>query len=88
MSNELKTLNSKELTIDSRDVAEMMDILHSDVLKKLDGTYHKDGRVKQVGIIPTLTKGNFPLSKYFIESTYKDKSGKENKCYLLTKMGN
>ncbi|MCD3217863.1 hypothetical protein G8S55_11605 [Clostridium botulinum C] len=80
-------LNNKGLTIDSREVAEMMEVEHADILKKLEGTQHKDGRVKQVGIIPTLTKGNFPLSKYFIESTYKDKSGKENKCYLFTKMG-
>ena len=27
------------------------------------------------------------VSNYFIESSYKDKSGKENKCYLCTKLG-
>lgn len=26
------------------------------------------------------------MSDYFIPSTYKDGSGKENKCYLFTKM--
>lgn len=51
------------------------------LLKKIEGN------TKQVGIIPTLTKGNFPVGDYFIETTYKDSSGKTNKSYLFTKMG-
>jgi phage regulator Rha-like protein len=64
-----------------------MEMAHTEILKKLNGTTHPDGRVKQVGIIPTLAKGNIPLSEYFIEDSYKDKSGKENRCYQCTKMG-
>lgn len=79
--------NNKPLTIDSRDIAGMMNTKHSEILKKLEGTIKPDGKTKQVGIIPTLTKGGFPVSDYFIESTYKDGSGKENKCYLCTKIG-
>lgn len=91
MENKILTIiteDGKEISvIDSREVAEMMEMAHTEILKKLNGTTHPDGRVKQVGIIPTLAKGNIPLSEYFIEDSYKDKSGKENKCYQCTKMG-
>lgn len=83
--NELTQNN--QITISSIDVAEMMGVKHTEILKKLEGTTKPDGKIKQVGIIPTLTKGNFPLSDYFILSSYKDGSGKENKCYLVTKLG-
>ena len=83
--NEL--IKNNKTTISSMDVAEMLGIKHVEILKKLDGTTKPDGKVKQVRIIPTLTKGNFPLSDYFILSSYKDNSGKENKCYLVTKLG-
>lgn len=73
--------------IDSREVAEMMEVEHKEILRKLEGTKYADGRVKQVGIIPVLTKGNFPLSEYFLLSSYKDASGKENRCYKVTKLG-
>lgn len=81
----IKTENNK--TIDSREIAEMMEVEHKEILKKLSGTTKPDGSIKMVGIIPTLTKGNLPLSDYYTESTYKDVSGKENKCYLCTKLG-
>lgn len=68
-------------TIPSYEVAEMINKQHSDVLKMLEGT------PRIIGIIPTLTKSNFTLSDYFIASTYKDASGKQNKCYECTKMG-
>ena len=83
--NEL--IENNKITISSLDVAEMLGVKHTEILKKLEGTTKPDGKVKQVGIIPTLTKGNFPLSDYFIPSSYKDNSGKENKCYLVTKLG-
>lgn len=76
-------------TINSREVAEMMGREHKDIIRMIDGYEPPEGSKKRriVGIIPTLTKGNIPFSKYFIESTYIDKSGKQNKCYELTKMG-
>ena len=55
MDNELmiKT-NGKEMqVIDSREVAEMMGRTHSDIMKMIQGSG------KNLGIIPTLTKGNF-----------------------------
>lgn len=77
--------NNKEgrLTLNSREVAVMLNKTHAELLREVDG--RKDG--KGVGIIPTLLKGNFPLSDYFNESSYKDESGKSNKCYLVTKAG-
>lgn len=69
-------------TISSLEVAEMLETEHWKILRKLDGSDEK-----QKGIIEILTDNNFVVSDYFIESTYKDRSGKENRCYLITKMG-
>ena len=76
------TNEGKEMyVIDSREVAEMMGKTHSKLLRDIEGDK------SHVGIIEVLTKAQMGLSKYFIEDTYKDKSGKENKCYQCTKMG-
>lgn len=74
-------MNKLEQAITTVEIAEMMEVRHSDVLMKLEG----NGKVK--GIIPVLAERNFPLSDYFKESVYKDSSGKANKCYLVTKIG-
>ena len=74
-------------TIPSYEVAEMMGRAHKEVLKMLEGQKRPDGTYKHVGIIPTLLSGQFHLADYFIESTYKDTSGKTNKCYECTKLG-
>lgn len=79
--NDLQVYQATELTIDSREVAEMMGMKHYQILEKLEGT----NTVK--GIMPILTHHNFMVSDYFIESSYIDGSGKQNKCYLCTKMG-
>ena len=84
--NELQVLNHVQ-TISSREVADMMEREHAKVLKMLEGETYKDGRTKVVGIIPVLTKASSRVSDYFIESSYKDASGKSNKCYECTKMG-
>ena len=82
MSKNLLSLSNNELTIDSREVAEMLGKEHSYVLREIDGS--KDGNT--IGIIPTLEKANFALSNYFIPSTYKAGT-RGYKCYLVTKMG-
>ena len=68
-------------TINSLEVARMLGIDHWEVLRKLQGS--KDRK----GYINILTSNHLVVSDYFIEDTYKDSSGKENKCYLFTKMG-
>lgn len=80
--NELQVLNHEQ-TISSREVAEMMEKKHFEVLRMLEG-YEKP---KVIGIIPVLTNSSSTVSDYFIESSYKDKSGKTNKCYECTKLG-
>jgi phage regulator Rha-like protein len=81
--------NKKTKTIPSTEVAKMMQKEHKEVMRMIDGYEPPEGSKKRkiVGIIPTLTKGNITPSDYFIENTYKDKSGKLNKCYECTKMG-
>lgn len=74
-------------TITTLEIAEMMGTEHGEILKKLEGTTKADGSVKQVGIIPTLSKGKIPVADYFTESTYLDAQGKLRKCYNVTKIG-
>lgn len=85
--NVLCRKEEKPVTISTVEVAEMMEVRHSDILQKLEGTTKADGTVKTKGIIPVLAERKFPLSDYFIESIYTDSSGKKNKCYDCTKMG-
>ena len=61
--------------IDSRDVAQMVERDHRELLKSIR-TYAK-----------YLTEGEIPLSDFFIESEYKDKTGRVLPCYLITKKG-
>lgn len=81
MNKALLNLSNNELTIDSREVAKMMNKRHSEVLEYINGSN------KVVGIMPTLLNGGLCSANYFIESNYKDASGKTNQCYLVTKMG-
>lgn len=71
----------KKTTITTLEVAEMMEVPHSDLLKKLEG------RKDRKGYIQIMTEGQMSVSDYFIPSAYKDASGKENKCYDVTKLG-
>ena len=84
MKDLIKITNAegREVTvIDSREVAEMLGKKHEDIMKAIKGSG------KNLGLIPILTKGNFPVVNYFIESTYIDTKGEARRCYLCTKMG-
>ena len=61
--------------IDSRDVSEMIDRPHNDLIKSIR-TY-----------LDYLAQGNFPLSDFFLPDTYKDSTGRTLPCYLLTRKG-
>ncbi|TAN64078.1 hypothetical protein WS9_014920 [Paraclostridium sordellii 8483] len=74
MNNIIK-INNEVLTLDSREVAEMVEMRHDNLLKKIDGV-NKD-----------FTDLKIEVSKYWTESTYKDSSGKENRCLKITKRG-
>ena len=90
MTKMLTTINSKgkEIpVIDSREVAKMLDKEHKEILQYLEGRYDKNGKEKVTSIIKVLLSEHLHLADYYIESEYKDASGKNNKCYLCTKMG-
>ncbi|MCI8577956.1 MAG: toxin Bro [Lachnospiraceae bacterium] len=71
----------RKTTITTLEVAEMMEVPHSDLLKKIEG--RKDRR----GYIQIMTEGQMSVSDFFIPSSYRDASGKENKCYEVTRLG-
>lgn len=62
-------------TLNSREVAEMVDKTHSDLLKDIR---------RYVG---QLAEGNIPLGDFFSESTYLDSNNQSRPCYLVTKKG-
>ena len=65
-----------ENRISSREVAEMMDLKqHSDLLRKIDK------------INEDFTQSKIAFSKYWVESSYKDNSGKTNREFQITKKG-
>lgn len=71
----------RKATITTLEIAEMTETEHWKLLRKLGGDKKSDG------VIKILTDNNFVVSDYFIPSTYRDASGKENKCYEVTKLG-
>ena len=62
-------------TISSREVAEMMEVKHKNLLKKIDA------------INETLTSSKLSPLKYWIESSYIDTKGESRKEYQVTKKG-
>lgn len=70
-----------EQTITTLEIAEMMGVQHKEILRKLEG------RSDRKGYINILTENHLAPSDYFQESTYVDSTGKNNKCYKVTKMG-
>lgn len=68
-------------TITTLEIAEMMEIKHWQILRKLDGTK----TVK--GIIQILNDNKIVVVDYFIKSTYTDDKGEERPCYKVTKLG-
>lgn len=74
--NELTVVNHDGiLVVDSREVATMVQKDHAKLLR--------DIRI----YCEYLTESNFGLSDFFIENTYKDSSGRELPCYLITRKG-
>lgn len=67
--------------IDSREVAEMMEAPHADILKKLEG------RKDRKGYIQILSEGQMSVADYFTKSSYIDAQGKERPCYNVTRLG-
>ena len=68
-------------TLDSREVAEMVDMEHKLLLRKIYGSKDRNG------YITILSKNQMEPAKHFIESTYIDAQGKERKNCQITKIG-
>lgn len=62
-------------TINSKEVAEMMETEHKSLIRKIE-SINKD-----------FTEHKIVPSKYWLKSSYTDRSGKANKCYEITKIG-
>ena len=68
--------NSEVKTINSREVAAMVDMRHADLIRKIEGEIANLGGERKIA-----------LSSFFIESSYKTEQNKIVKCYELTKKG-
>lgn len=64
-----------QLLTDSREVAMMVQRRHDHLIRDIKG------------YVKHLTDANFGVSEYFIESEYKDSTGRTLPCYLCTKKG-
>lgn len=62
-------------TINSKEVAEMLDTEHKNLMRKIEG------------ISKDLVQLNFELNQYWLESQYVASNRKSNRCYLITKKG-
>lgn len=71
----------KKTTITTLDIAEMMEIEHKEVLRKLDGSKDRKGYIQILG------ENQMALTDYFIKSTYRTEQNKEMPCYEVTKIG-
>ncbi|PPK77498.1 phage regulator Rha-like protein [Lacrimispora xylanisolvens] len=71
----------KTQTITTLEIAEMMDVPHADLLKKLEG------RKDRKGYIQILNEGQMSVVDYFKKSTYIDAKGEERPCYETTRLG-
>ena len=67
---------NEKLTIDSREVADMVDKRHSDLLRDIE---------RYIGYIDQNAK--LRSDDFFIESSYQSGTGKNYKCYQVTKKG-
>ena len=74
---QVKDFHGKSV-IDSREVAEMVEKNHKDLLRDIRG---------YIKIMEKFTERNFAPSDFFIEATYQDSTGQELPHYLITKKG-
>lgn len=81
--NNIKKAEPVSLT--TLEIAEMMEMQHWQILRKLDGREVKGKHIK--GYVEILADNQMVVSDFFIRTTYKDESGKENPCYKVTRMG-
>ncbi|MCR3758449.1 Rha family transcriptional regulator [Clostridium felsineum] len=84
MENELVNSINKEVTLDSREVAEMVGKRHDNLVRDIE-TYSKQMEEANKTILKTYSK--LRMSDYFVKSTYLGGNGEERPCYKITKIG-
>jgi len=82
MNNSIK----KELTLDSREVAEMVGKRHDHLIRDIE-TYVKYLSDPKIGETENTADAKMLLLEFFIPSTYIDAQGKERPNYQITKKG-
>lgn len=75
LNKEERRVNKLENKLSSREIADMMDMDHGKLLRKIDG------------INEDFTKAKIGFSKYWTKGHYKDDSGKMNREFQITKRG-
>ena len=73
--------NLTKAAITTLEVAEMMEVSHSDLLKKIEG------RKDRKGYIQILNEGQMSVVDFFNKSSYMDAKGEERPCYEVTRLG-
>ena len=73
--NTLTVMQNETQTIDSREVAEMVEKEHSNLMKDIRRYIEQSAEVK------------IDLGDFFQESSYKDANNQERPCYLVTRKG-
>lgn len=68
-------MNDLEQMLTSKEVCKMIGKRHDNLLRDIEN------------YISDFTYLKIEVSEYFIRSSYKDRSGKENKCFKMTKKG-
>lgn len=73
--------NLRKSTITTLEVAEMLEVSHNDILRKLEG------RKDRKGYIQILGESQMAVTDYFVKSSYTTVQNKEMPCYEVTKLG-
>lgn len=71
----------RKTTITTLEVAEMMEIPHGDLLKKIEG------RKDRKGYVQILNEGQMSVDDFFYKSSYLDAKGEKRPCYEVTRLG-
>lgn len=71
----------RKTTITTLEVAEMMEVEHSKLMRKLEGSKDRKGYIEILG------EAHLGVTDYFVKSTYRTEQNKELPCYQVTKLG-
>ena len=71
------------LTLDSRDVARMIDKQHAHLLREIE-VYRGYLAQSKIGLSEKQTDSKIPLSDFWQESTYTDSTGRTRENYQIT----